>query len=239
MSDEKKKRGRKNLVERKELRNEAKELVLQNYTPSQIAKALNVSYPTALDYIKYWQLYYTKLALNNSHIAQQQATRIITLQDEVKLVQQKYWQLYKEIEEKINEEKEDKAKQVALLQEALDSLDPEGQPKEYERAKHTLASAMSSSPTSYINTRLDILRSVMSRIESEQRLISLFTPTKLLQQNYVSLDVLKEVIAVFQSIIIDLIPKDKQQYAVARMKKIQVTSLDGSEVVDAEFKEME
>ena len=79
----------------------------------------------------------------------------------------------------------------------------------------------------------------MSRIESEQRLMSLYSPSKLLGSNYVSLDVLKQIIQIFQGIIADLIPREKQTYAIERMKKIDVKSLNGKDVVDAEFKELE
>jgi hypothetical protein len=208
-SKKKKSKGRKNLVKRKELREEAKELVLQNYSPTQIAQHLGIAYATALKYVKYWQLYYTKLALNNTHIAEKQAARIEVLQDEVKLVQQKYWQLYKEIEDKIKKEAEEA------------EINP-------GTKRH-----------SYINTRLDILKSVMSRIESEQRLMSLYSPSKVLNNNYVSLEVLKQIITVFQSIIADLVPADKQSYAVQRMKQIDVQALNGKEVIDAEFEEEE
>lgn len=244
--EKKKSRGRKNLTKRQNLRAEAKELVLQNYSPTQVANKLNISYPTALQYIKYWQLYYTKLALNNTHIAEKQATRVEMLQDEIKEVQQRYWQLYKEIEDKKAKEEKAKLDNISKLEKEIKELTLQEKTTtdatiqiKIDKANMALARVKDSEPTSYINTRLDILKSVMSRIESEQRLMSLYSPSKLLSSSYVSVVVLKQVIQIFQGIIADLVPKEKQTYAIDRIKMIGVKALNGKDVIDVEFKELE
>ncbi|KKN82755.1 hypothetical protein LCGC14_0305790 [marine sediment metagenome] len=102
-----------------------------------------------------------------------------------------------------------------------------------KKAKENLTSKRKDKPT-YYNTRMDLLKSIMSRIETEQRLMKLFSPAELIQNNYISAEVLKEILLVFRGIIQEMVPQDKQDYAIKRMQSIDVQALSGKEIIDVE-----
>ena len=89
----------------------------------------------------------------------------------------------------------------------------------------------------YVTARIDALKAILDRVDKEAKLLSLFNPQALIDKNYVSVDVLKGVMEIFRTIIMDLIPEEKRLYAFKRLKTIDIQTLGGEEVVDAEFRE--
>lgn len=195
------KKGRKDLTQREEKRKEVKEYYLKNSSIKDIAKATGVSQPTVRKYIQYWQAYYTKLAINNPHIAEKQVARVEGLLDEVNLVKREYWDLYKEIQDKVQDDKDKKKKNTPA----------------------------------YFNTRMDVLKSIMGRIEHEAKLMNLFNPANLIQNNYIALETFKALLGIVKTIIMEFVPADKRNYAIQRMRAIDVKAMDGKKIVDAEI----
>ncbi len=197
----KSKAGKRDLVARESRRLEVRELYLKGYSVNRIVATLGMSAETARKDIIFWQTYYTKLAINNPYIVEKQIAKIEKLSDEVEMVKEQLWVLFKEVAEKAAANIKSKKKDVP----------------------------------SYYNTRMDLLKSIMSRIETEQRLMKLFSPAELIQNSYISAEVLKQILLVFKGIIQELIPKDKQDYAIQRMQSIDVQALNGKEIIDAEI----
>lgn len=202
-------------------REEVKDLYLKGTPAKDIAKAVGAHYETVLKDIDYWNSYYTKLAINNPHIAEKQAERIERLIGEVNLVKQEYWAMLKEMRERVNGQ-EKKSEEEKKAWETL--------PEEERKKKPYVAPKINPLYTQ----RLETLKAIVARIEHEAKLISLFNPANMIQKNFISVEVLKEILIIFKDIINDLIPEDKRGYAFERMKSIDVEAMSGTDIVDAE-----
>jgi len=241
--------GRPSKTEIHERREKTRELFLKGKTPHQISKALRIHYNTALADVQYLQARYTSLIVKNSQLAKRQLARVEQLLDEVGILKENYWELYKEIQEKVKEnkrklkewEREVKAVKAELKeaeeQYAENRFDKEARIRARElRKKFDLISREPRYPA-YITARIDALKAILDRVDKESKLLNLFNPQALIDKNYVSVEVLKSVMKIFQSIITDLIPEEKRRYAFKRLKTIDIQSLGGEEVINAEFTE--
>lgn len=241
--------GRPSKSEIHERRERVRELFLKGKSPKQISKALQVHYNTALSDVQYLQARYTSIIMKNSQLAKRQLARVEQLLDEVSIVKENYWELYQEIQEKVEDNKrklkewEAEVKSVkAELEEAEEEYMTDQSNKEARtrlrelRKKYDMISREPRYPT-YISSRIDTLKAILDRVDKESKLLSLFNPQSLIDKNYVSIEVLKSVMEVFKGIIMDLIPEEKRGYAFKRLKTIDIQSLGGEEVVDAEFRE--
>ena len=203
-------RGRKDLSVQDTRRVKVKELYLQGKTANEISKIVNCNYQTALSDINHWKEYYAKLATNNPHIVEKQVERINRLLDETEMVKKEFWGVYDDIKAQIEKEE---AERAAALEK-----DPTAHVKQ----------------SSHIGEKLDTLKAIMNRMETEARLLNLFNPANLQNSNMISVEVLKEILTIVKNIITEFIPADKQGYAIERMKRIK---LDPSNIIDVESKE--
>lgn len=229
-------------------REQTRELFLKGKSPSQISRLLGVNYNTTLSDVQYIQARYTSLVIKNSQLAKRQMARVEQLLDEVNIVKNEYWDLYKEIQEKVDEnnkkmkewEKERKQlkKDLEIIEEEYQA-DPSKENRRRVRDMRKRYADMSRPPKypAYISSRIDALKAILDRVDKEAKLLSLFNPQSLIDKNYISIDVLKSIMGIFKGIIMDLIPAEKRGYAFKRLKTIDIQSLGGDEVVDAEFTE--
>ena len=240
--------GRPSKTEIAERREKTRILFLKGKTPHQIATILTVHYNTALSDVQYLQARYTSLIIKNSQLAKRQLARVEQLLDEVNILKEEYWTLYKEIQDKVIENKrklkawekaaEDvkkKLKTAELAYQTERSKENRIQVSEL-RKQYDYISREPKYPT-YVTARIDALKAILDRVDKEAKLLSLFNPQALIDKNYVSVDVLKGVMEIFRTIIMDLIPEEKRLYAFKRLKTIDIQTLGGEEVVDAEFRE--
>ena len=68
---------------------------------------------------------------------------------------------------------------------------------------------------------LDSLKSIVDRIEKEARILGLFSPSKLIINNFIHIDTLKDLMKKMAEIIRDFVPEDKQKYAIERLKYLK------------------
>lgn len=241
--------GRPSKTEIHDRREKVRELFLKGKTPFQIAKITKVDYRTTLKDVQYLQARYTSLIVKNSQLAKRQLARVEQLLDEISIIKDKYWTLYENIESKVKESEtkyaqwEKEVKQVKKdLEEAEQQYTENREDKEVRikvrelRKKFDLIAREPKFPA-YITARIDALKAILDRVDKESKLLNLFNPQALIDKNYVSIDVLKSVMEVFRGIVMDLIPEEKRGYAFKRLKTIDIQSLAGEEVVDAEFRE--
>lgn len=241
--------GRPSKSEIHERREKVRELFLKGKTPHQISKKLKIHYNTALTDVHHLQARYTAIIVKNSQLAKRQLARVEQLLDEVSILKDNYWELYGEIQEKVKENKKklkEWEKEVKTVKEELETAedeyaanrdDKEARIRVRElRKKYDMIAREPRYPT-YVTARIDALKAILDRVDKESKLLSLFNPQALIDKNYVSVDVLKSVMEVFKGIIMDLIPEEKRGYAFKRLKTIDIQSLGGEEVVDAEFRE--
>ena len=202
-------------------REKVKELYLQAIPATKIAAKVGAHYNTVLSDIEHIKDSYLELAIRDPNLIQKQFGKVEELLDEVKLVRQQYWEILSEIKE----EKEAKQK----------SYD-----EEYERA---LAKAKNEDAKLDIkrkvagrnfSTRLETLRAIMTRVDHEAKLLNLFNSGTIIEKNYISLESLKQIMSVFKGIILDLIPQDKQNYAIRRMKTIDIQGISPDDVKGAQ-----
>lgn len=187
-------------------RDDVKELYLKGLSISEIASKLGCCKETVSEDIDFLQSYYTKLAINNPHIAERQYTRIEKLLEEIDLVKKEYYAILEDIKKKIEE---DEKKKTQILGER-----PNGK--------------------IYITQRVETLKAIMSRIENEARILNLANPANRKEENSISLEVLKQILLVFRGIINDLIPEDKRDYAIKRMQVIDIKAINGQEIIKKE-----
>jgi len=241
--------GRPSKTEISERREKTRELLLKGKTPHQISKALKVHYNTALKDVDYIQARYSALIIKNSQLAKKQLARVEMLLDEVNIIKGEYWNLYQEIQNKVEENKikvkewEEERTRVKLdleeaEQEELDNPD-DSEAKKRARKLRSRFDVVNREPKypAYITSRIDTLKAIIDRLDKEAKLLNLFNPKEIIDKNYVSMEVLHGVMEVFHSIVMELIPKDKRGYAIKRLKTIDIHSLNGEEVVEAEFLE--
>ena len=174
--------------------------------------------------------------------------RVEQLLDEVSIIKDQYWDLYKEIQDKVKEndiklkEWDKKVKETVkeleiAEKEAVENPGANTRMKLRNlRKKLDFVSREPKYPT-YITARIDALKAILDRVDKESKLLNIFNPQALIEKNYVSLDVLKSVMEVFKGIVIDLIPEEKRGYAFKRLKTIDIQALNGEDVVEAEFTE--
>jgi len=240
--------GRPSKTEIAERREKTRLLFLKGKTPHQIAKELSVHYNTALADVQYLQARYTSLIIKNSQLAKRQLARVEQLLDEVNILKDEYWTLYKEIQDKVVENKtklnawgkeakevKEKLDKAELAYETTRNKENRIQVREM-RKKYDYISREPKYPT-YVTARIDALKAILDRVDKESKLLSLFNPQALIDKNYISIDVLKGVMEIFRTIIMDLIPEEKRLYAFKRLKTIDIQALGGEEVVDAEFQD--
>jgi len=238
--------GRPSKTEIQERREKTRELMLKGKTPHQISTILNVHYNTALADVQYLQARYTSLIIHNSQLAKRQFARVEQLLDEINIIKNEYWTLYKDIQDKVVESqakikaweddlKKAKDELLQVEQEYAENKSSENRIKLRDiRKKFSLLNQEPKYPT-YITARIDALKAILDRIDKEAKLLSIFNPQALIDKHYVSLDVLKSVMEIFKGIVMDLIPEDKRGYAFKRLKTIDIQTLNGEGVVDAEF----
>lgn len=241
--------GRPSKTEIHERRAKTRELLLKGKTPHQISKALSVHYNTALKDVEHIQARYSALIIKNSQLAKKQLARVEMLLDEINIIKGEYWDLYKEIQDKVVENKrkiKEWEKELACVKTDLEEAEliEENEPENAEaiakarrlRRKFDTINREPKYPT-YITARIDALKAIIDRLDKEAKLLNLFNPKEMIDKNYVSVEVLKGVMGVFRSIVMELIPKDKRGYAIKRLKTIDIQSLNGEQVVEAEFME--
>lgn len=231
--------GRPSKHEIIERREKVKDLYLKGQTIGAISKALRVSYPTIESDVQYLQAIYTKMVVNNPHLAEKQVARVEQLLDEVGIIKGEYWSVYKELQEKVAENKKLMAQWQQELKEAkakLAEAEANGDDKEIRQARKQV-DYISRPPrlSNYISSRIDTLKALLDRVDKESKLLNLFNPQQLLDKNYVSLEVMQTVMQIFKGIIMDLIPEDKRGYAFKRLRTIDVQALKPEEIVDAEI----
>lgn len=240
--------GRPSKTEIAKRRERVRELFLKGKTPYQMSRILGSSYNTILEDVQHLQARYTTLITRNPELAKRQLARVEQLLDEVSIMKDEYWTLYNEIQEKVKENK----KKLKIWEQNLKSLDQELQEAEAAyledhskenrikarelRKKYDRFSREPKYPT-YITARIDALKAILDRIDKEAKLLNLFNPQALIDKSYVSIEVLKSIMEVFRAIVMDLVPEDRRMYAFKRLKTIDIQSLSGDAVVDAEFRE--
>lgn len=240
--------GRPSKAEIAQRREKTRELFLKGWNTHKIAKAMGVHYNTALTDIQHIRARYTALIMNNSQLAQRQMARVEQLLDEVGILKERYWHLYEEVEEKVAENKkkqhawEVKLKTVSEeLEQAEKELDETNSKEARMRVRDLLKKfdAVNKDPKypTYVSARIDTLKAILDRVDKEARLLSIFNPQALIEKNYVSVEVLKSIMEIFKTIIMDMIPEDQRAYAFKRLKTIDIQALNGEEAVEAEFQE--
>jgi len=229
-------------------REKVRELFLKGKNTHAIATELDIHYNTALSDINFLQARYSNLVAHNSHLAERQMARVEHLLDEILIVKNNYLELYKVIEERVSENKikikewEDEVKTTKqeLTKAEIDyRSNPCAENRRLVRdlrRKYDIINREPKYPT-YVTTRIDTLKAIIDRLDKEAKLLNLFNPKDLIEKNYISVEVLKSVMEIFKGIILDLIPEDKRMYAFKRLKTIDIQSLNGKDVVEAEFKE--
>lgn len=231
--------GRPSKAEIHERREKVRELFLKGKSKNQIAKITGSNRNTIDKDIQHIQAKYTKMVLNNPHLAQKQFARVERLLEEVNIIKERHWTLYQELEERAEENRKRQKEweeRVKEAEEALEEAKASGEKKAIREARRELddISRPPRLPT-YVSGRLDSLKAILDRVDKEAKLLSLFNPQQLIDKNYVSIEVLRSVMELFKGIIMDLIPKEKRGYAFKRLKTIDITTLNGEDVVDAEI----
>jgi transposase len=231
--------GRPSKYEIVERRNKVKELYLKGKTIGAISKALDVSYPTIEADVRFLQAHYTKLVLNNPHLAEKQFAKVEQLLEEINIIKEKYWSVYEELEQKVEESKRIMESWETRVKEAEEELkDAEAsEDKQAIRAARKKFDFVNRPPriSNYINARIDTLKAVLDRIDKESKLLSLFNPQQLIEKNYVSIEALKGIMEIFKGIVIDLIPEDRRAYAFKRLKTIDVQAMNTNNIVEDEL----
>lgn len=229
--------GRPSNVEIDDRRKEIKEYMLKNTPVTTIAKKVGVSPQTVRKDIAYWQSYYKKLAIKNPHIVQRQFAKVEELIDEVQIIKTKYWSLFEELEGKaeqanviLNDWYAERDRLVKEYEDAKTAGEAKAELKELAKnlKRH---GTVPPRVNSFYTARLDTLKTVMQRIEQEAKLLNLLNPTNLLQESYISKDIFKNVMEIFKTIILDLIPEEKQRYAFSRLQKVQLDEAEDAELV--------
>lgn len=205
-------------------REKVKELYLQAMPATKIATKVGAHYNTILADIEYIKTCYLELAVRNPALIQQQFAKVEELLDEVRLVKSEYWKIFTEV----GTETQDKQKAydeeyVGALSQATDGV-------EKRAIKRKVAGKN-------FSTRLETLRAIMTRVDHEAKLLNLFNSGTIIEKNYVSMETLKQIMIIFKGIIMDLIPKEKQNYAIRRMKSIDIQGISPEDVKEAEYSE--
>jgi len=220
------------IVERRKL---VKDLYLKGDKIADIARAVNVSYQTAEKDVQFIETYYSKLVMNNPHIAQKQFAKVEKLLDEVRIIKSEYWTIYNDVKEKSLKAKEF-AKKIEQAELDLEIAEKSDDMAAIRSARAYLDKLQTSPHTKdCLSLRIDTLKALLERIDKEAKLLSLFNPQALLEGSYVSMDVLTGIMEVFKGIIFDLIPEDKRNYAFKRLQTVDMSSLDTNKVIDADF----
>lgn len=197
-------------------REKVKELYIRGYSIARIAKQINAHYNTVASDVSLIKTNYLELAIKNPMLIQKQFAKVEELLDEVTQVKQEYWTVLEEIQtERKNKQKQYKEEYTEAVTEA----------KEKDKKKIKLKTA----PRNF-STRLETLRAIMTRVDHEARLLNLYNTGTIIEKNYISMDTMKQIMIVFKGIIMDLIPKDKQNYAIRRMKVIDIKGISPDEV---------
>lgn len=208
-------------------REKVKELYIQGMPATKISTKVGVHYNTVLSDIEHIKENYLEMAVRDPALIQKQFAKVEELLDEVKLVKSEYWKILNEIDQ------DRKEKQETYDKEYEQSLAEAKDEKEKQKLKKKSAGKN-------FSTRLETLRAIMTRVDHEAKLLNLFNSGTIIEKNYVSMDTLKQIMVVFKGIIMDLIPKEKQNYAIRRMKTIDIKGISPDDVKkaeDAEFTE--
>ena len=217
-------------------RKETRPLILKGYTTAEIANKLNCSQETTRKDVDYWNKYYLKLAINNPHIVERQVLKVESLLAEAELIKKEYWDLNQEIKDRVLSGKKEidlwlkkRAKLILLEEEAT---------TDEKKKEATIAiKCMGKKPTInlHFRDRLETLKTIMSRVEGEARLLNMFNPTTLLKDMFIHEDVVKGIMKVFKTIIADLIPENQRKYAYSRLQTIDVNCTSTKTAVNNEF----
>lgn len=220
-------------------REKVRELYLKGKTIGAISKLLNVSYPAIEADVRHIQAHYTKLVINNPHLAEKQFSKVEQLLDEINMIKEKYWAVYDELNEKVAENKKimsDWSKRVKDAEDELAKAEEIKDPQLIRQARKKV-DFISRPPriSSYINARIDTLKALLDRIDKESKLLSLFNPQQLIEKNFISIEALKSIMEIFKGIVMDLIPEEKRIYAFKRLQTIDIKSITTNDIVDAEL----
>lgn len=222
---------RKTKGEVKERREKVKELYLQKLSNNTIAKRLGISRDTVGDDVVYLQKYYVALSLNNPDMARRQYERINKLLDEIEIVKKEMWELNKEL-------KDDKTpkfgKQLHQIEEIRRCL-KDGDVTKVLELLGKIEEKLETEHFPRYKSRIDTLKAIVSRTEHEAKIASLFNPSTLIVNNYISINDLKGILEGVKSIIIDLVPADKRVNAMERMKLLPVNADTGKNIIEAEL----
>lgn len=224
----------KDLTTTEQKKQQVKELYLKGvYEPKDIAKKVGISYQTALSYINFWKAYYSKLAINNPHIAQLQYQKVKKLEDEIDVVKQEYWNIYEEI--KNSKEPRFQAR-INQLNRAKSYIAHGEMAKALEAIDNCIA-ALEKEFRPKFKLRLETLKNIVDRVEKENKLNMLFNPEQLIAQNFVSIKEVTKLFVAIKDVIQTFIPMDKQKDATARLKQVEIKPMDKDSIIDAEYKE--
>lgn len=226
--------SKKDLITTELKKQQVKELYLKGiYEPNQIAKRVGIAYQTALTYINFWKAYYSKLALNNPHIAQAQYQRVKKLEDELELIKKEYWQIYEEISEDKREVFRTRIKQLNDAKKLIEK-------NEYAKAIEKIDSCtkqLEKVLQPKYHTMLDTLKLIVDRVEKENKLNALFNPQQLIIQNFYSSKDFSKILNVVKEIIQNFVPDGQKMDAMARLKNLDIKPLDKRNIIDADFKQ--
>jgi len=233
--------GRPSKQEIVERREKVKDLYLKGKTIGAISKALEVSYPTIEGDVHHIQAYYTKLVINNPYLAEKQFAKVEQLLDEVNLIKNEYWDVYKELQAKVEEHKHIMAnweKSVEQAKAALKEAETTNDSILIRKARKTV-DFIDRPPrlSNLINSRIDTLKAILDRVDKESKLLGLFNPQQLIDKNYISVEVMRSVMEIFKGIIMDLIPEDKRDYAFRRLRVVDIQALKAEDIVEGTIME--
>jgi len=231
--------GRPSKFEITTRREKVKELYLRGKTISGIATALGVGYDAVESDVQFLQAKYTKMVINNPHLAERQFAKVEQMLDEISITKAKYWDIFKELEDRVeasNKIVADWEREVKVAKAHLAEVEKGDDQKAIRQARRAL-DFISRPPrvSTYVSQRIDTLKAILDRVEKESKLLGLFNPQQLIDKNYVSIEVLKTVMLVIREIIMDLIPEDRRGYAFQRLRAIDVQAVRTEDVVDAEI----
>lgn len=223
---------KKSVSEIKDRRDKVKTLMLKSMATSDIAARLKISTDAVLSDLEYWKGYYTKLATNNPYIIERQLAKVEQCIDEANVVKGEFWKLYEELKEsmvKADGELTEWKKRRAMAEEEIKITEDED---EKRRLISVFREEFRYPPKArdYVTERLDVLKSVLTGLEKETKLLNLFNPNNLVGKEYIPIEVFKSVMQVFRSIIMDLIPEEQRKYAFERLKTIDVSATSYEEV---------
>ncbi len=216
-------------------RDRVKELFLKGRNAHAISKIVGACYETVLSDLKWIQTYYTKLAISNPYIAEKQFKRIQKLMDEVDIVKSEFWEIFAQIkkEEATNLTLK---KEITTLEKVIEAI-RDKVPLDIIGKLEDVQTKLKMLPKRKYNTKLDTLKAILQRMEHESKILSLFNPKDFAKDKFITADNLTAMLVVVKQVVLDFVPKEKQNYAIERLKSIDIETRNGREIVEGEIVE--